>query len=208
MGDRATCWSITINNPTPQDMNFTMPAGWTMQGQMERGAEGTEHYQGCLKTPQVRFASVKKVFPRAHIEIARNRAALQIYVNKEDTRVATVPEFKSEIPNMFEYQGVIAAAWDDEEFNDFVLDRAERERTATKQTPVDDLAMEWADLLVSRDIMAGKVGVEYIAVNPMWRNVWKRFWRAILTRQRRQAADRQTDGDEEEKSEARDDPPA
>lgn len=198
MGDRATCWSITINNPTPLDLKPSLPMGWSMIGQMEKGAEGTEHYQGCLKTPQVRFSAVKKHFPRAHIEIARNKPALELYVQKSDTRVSAVAEIKSEIPNLFEYQHTVAKRWDDQEFNDFLDERAEREAKSAKQTPVDDLAMEYLDILVSRDISEGKQGVEYIAVNPMWRNSWKKFWRAILTRYRLQT-DRQT---EEEQSEA------
>lgn len=204
MGDRATCWSITINNPTQQDLNPTLPMGWAMTGQIEMGAEGTEHYQGCLKTPQVRFSAVKKLFPRAHIEIARNRPALELYVHKSETRVAAVQDVKSEIPNLFQYQHTVAARWDDQEFNDYLDERSELEAKSTKQTSVDDLAMEYLDILVSRDIADGRQGVEYIAVNPMWRNSWKKFWRAILTRYRAQTqTDRQTD--EEERSEAKSD---
>lgn len=45
------------------------------------------HYQLMVKTPQERFAAIKKVFPTAHIEVARNQKALEQYVHKEDTRV-------------------------------------------------------------------------------------------------------------------------
>ena len=62
MTERATCWSLTINNPTEQDLKVSLPAGWSMTGQMERGEEGTEHYQGMLKTTQVRFTAVKNYF--------------------------------------------------------------------------------------------------------------------------------------------------
>lgn len=65
-------------------------SGWGIEGQIERGEQGTEHYQLMVKTPQVRFTAVKKMFPTAHIELARNRAALQQYVHKEDTRVEEV----------------------------------------------------------------------------------------------------------------------
>lgn len=87
---RATAWSITINNPTADDDNAlkSLPQGWTVHGQKERGENGTEHYQILLKTPQVRFSTVKKLLGRAHIEVCRNPQALMQYVNKEETRVA------------------------------------------------------------------------------------------------------------------------
>lgn len=90
MSDRGTCWSLTINNPNDDDrQNMAMlPAGWSIRGQEERGEQGTLHLQLMLKTPQVRFSAVKKWFPRAHIEKARNEQALAQYVVKSDTRVS------------------------------------------------------------------------------------------------------------------------
>lgn len=90
MTDRGTCWSLTINNPTDDDrQNLAMlPAGWTVKGQEEKGEQGTLHLQLMLKTPQVRFSAVKKHFPRAHIEKARNEVALSNYVVKSETRVS------------------------------------------------------------------------------------------------------------------------
>jgi len=51
------------------------------------------------------------------------------------------------------------------------------------------------DTLVEKDILRGVCGVEYIAINPMWRSAWKRFWKAMVERERsgRQKTDRQTD---------------
>jgi len=43
---RATCWSLTINNPTKSDEEWIQQArqkGWQVEGQKEVGAEGTEH---------------------------------------------------------------------------------------------------------------------------------------------------------------------
>lgn len=71
-------------------MEAARSKGWGVEGQLERGAEGTEHYQLMVKTPQERFAAIKKVFPTAHIEVARNRKALEAYVHKEDTRVESL----------------------------------------------------------------------------------------------------------------------
>lgn len=90
MTDRGTCWSLTINNPTQDDedaIHIARQKGWKVEGQKERGEQGTEHYQLMLRTPQVRFSAVKKQFPRAHIELARNPSALATYVSKEETRL-------------------------------------------------------------------------------------------------------------------------
>ena len=203
MTERATCWSITINNPTEQDLKPSLPAGWSMTGQIERGEEeGTEHYQGMLKTTQVRFTAVKKVFPRAHIEVARNRSALEKYVHKDETRIATVPDNKSVVPSLFDYQHTIAARWDDNVFYQRVQQRRdyEDEHKGEKYQEEDDLAMDYLDFMVSEDIRNGVCGVEFIAINPMWRSAWKKFWRSMIARERiipSADADRQTDKAEE-----------
>jgi len=196
--DRATCWSITINNPLDVDLNVTLPAGWKIEGQIEVGEEGTEHYQAMLTTPQVRFSAVKKVFPRGHIEVARNRQALKKYVHKDDTRIGEVETRVSNIPTLFDYQHTIAGKWNDEEFIALRCDPA-----YDKKTP-GEKALEYVDILVERDILAGVCGVEYIAINPMWRSAWKRFWRAMVERERQKPpADKKTDRqtDEEERNE-------
>lgn len=88
---RATCWSVTCNlkNVSRATVESCMEAarskGWGVQGQVEVGAEGTEHFQLMIRTPQERFSALKKVFPTAHIEVARNPKALEQYVDKEDT---------------------------------------------------------------------------------------------------------------------------
>lgn len=198
--ERATAWSITINNPTGEDLNPTLPAGWKMTGQMERGEEGTEHYQGLLTTPQTRFSAVKKVFPRAHIEVARNKVALAKYVHKDDTRLAEVPDMKSSIPTLFDYQHKVAERWNDDEWREFL----ERRLLESPKTPVGELALEFVDNIVALDIENGMVGVEYIAINPMWRSAWKKFWRQMVKRDKMLADKRQTDRqdkDSDEKSE-------
>ena len=103
MTDRSTFWSVTINNPTPDDeecISVARSKGWTVTGQKETGSEGTPHYQLAVKTPQVRFTAVKKVFPRANIQIARNVPALLNYVHKEDTRTGELPSTSSQYPTI------------------------------------------------------------------------------------------------------------
>lgn len=167
-------------------MKPNLPAHWTLQGQMEKGKEGTEHFQGMLTTPQVRWSAVKKVLPRAHIELARNKLALAQYVKKEDTRNGEYTIVNSAIPNMFEYQGQVAS-----KFNMDLLLALHKEKVdewvasqdvKAKYPDLDEMAMDYLDRLVAADIENGVRGVEYIAINPMWRSSWKKFWRYIIKR--------------------------
>jgi len=179
MTERATCWSITINNPTPEDVRCEMP-GWTLEGQYEEGAEGTKHFQGRLKTPQVRFSAVKNVFPRAHIEVARNPEALAKYVRKEDTRIA---EFASTTTmNMFQAQDRICCMWNETEFKSYWPEKPEINWTEKDYTIREDAVLRYVDKIVSKQISQGETGLEFTGINPMWRSSWKKFYRAILER--------------------------
>nr|AJD07571.1 replication-associated protein [Sewage-associated circular DNA molecule] len=89
--DRASMWSITINNPTDADRQALKahPSFVKMvKYQDEIGDEGTLHIQGAVQTTQVRFSAMKKWLARAHIEIARNKQALLNYVEKSETAVS------------------------------------------------------------------------------------------------------------------------
>lgn len=151
--------------------------GWKLRGQYESGENGTRHFQGMLETPQVRFSAVKRVFTRAHIEVCRNKTALAKYVEKEETRVG---EYQgSAVPSLFQYQDTIAGLWDECEF---------RRRTADDQylkrfkCDVGDIALHYVDELVAKEIRKGQRGIEFIAINPMWRSSWKKFYASIITR--------------------------
>jgi len=179
---RGTCWSITINNPIDSDFDVKhLPAKWRLSGQMELGKEGTPHYQGMLTTPQVWFSAVKKVLPRAHIELAKNKLALQKYVSKEDTRLAEVPDIVSSIPTLFDYQHTIAQQWNDDEFNEFKSNIPDEQFAKLGE---GEIALQYVDTLVALDIEKGLIGVEYIAINPMWRSAWKRFHKSMIKRER------------------------
>lgn len=161
-------------------MSPVLPAGWKQQGQMEEGKEGTPHYQGMITTPQVRFSAVKKVFPRAHIEVARNRQALQAYVHKDETRLTVVADRQSNIPTLFDYQYTVARKWNEDDWRGF----AERRWEESPKMDIGDIALEYVDSIVAIDIENGVCGVEYIAINPMWRSAWKKFWRSMIKRER------------------------
>ena len=95
MSERGTMWSVTINNPVKTDeecLAIAHQKGWIVKGQKEVGENGTPHYQLSVNTrTQQRFSALKKVFPRAHIEIARKPSALNKYVVKKETRVGELP---------------------------------------------------------------------------------------------------------------------
>jgi len=149
--------------------------GWKLSGQYEEGENGTRHFQGMLTTPQVRFSAVKRVYPRAHIEVARNKKALQAYTSKEDTRVGAFAS--TGVPTIFEYQRVISQDWNEQEYQARVA--------VYPRHGLDDVAMIYLDELVAHRISEGAVGLEFIAINPMWRSSWKRFYRSIIERNAR-----------------------
>lgn len=183
MSDRATCWSVTINNPNKSDDdNIAMAkqkSGWAVYGQKEVGESGTPHYQLMITTPQVRFSAIKKAFPRSHIEIARDKKALTKYVNKEDTRIAILPT-DSKYPSL-------QTLWD--MFYDYlVLDNQENRFCRIGE----DERLLIFDQFISERIEEGYI-VETMAVNPQIRSSIKKFGRSIIIRSNiRRQTDRQT----------------
>jgi len=141
------------------------------------GKEGTRHFQGMLKTPQVRPSAVKKVFPRAHIEVARDPQALSKYCHKEETRLEThITQL-----NMFTAQKLIADQWNEVEWQAIIRPHMEK-----GETDFGAQALEYLDTLVAVEITKGTQCLEFIAINPMWRSSWKRFYRSIIKRHARQ----------------------
>ena len=128
----------------------------------------------------MRFSAVKRVFPRAHIEVARNKKALEAYVHKEDTRVG---EFAgTAIPNMFVFQDTIAEAFDMDEVKRRWLDE---DMSKLYKHDINEMVLAYTDELVADRILIGGRGLEFIAINPMWRSSWKKFWRYIIARNAR-----------------------
>jgi len=181
---RALSWSVTINNPTEKDLDFSWieaKPGWSIQGQMEKGSEGTPHYQGCLKTPnKPAFSTIKKCLPRAHIEKARNAQQLEAYVHKEETRLSLVDTKKSEIPTLFAYQRSVASKLHVHEI-DVILRLIPIEKYNEENVWIK--VHRFIDNVIKDDITAGVRGIEFIAINPMWLSSWKKFWREIITRE-------------------------
>ena len=182
MSDRATCWSVTINNPTSADdeniARAKQRSGWKVLGQKEKGENGTEHYQLMVKTPQTRFSSIKKAFPRAHIEVARNSRALEEYVQKDDTRVGSIPT-DDKFPSL-------SKLW--ELFNEYL-----ETWKVTREKMTGDDALYQFDLFISAYIEKG-FHIETMGVNPQIRSAVKKYLPSIVARIRNsiRQTDRQT----------------
>lgn len=179
---RGTCWSVTINNPKDSDDECIAIArqksGWKVYGQREKGDAGTEHYQLMVTTPQIRFSAVKKQFPRAHIELARDRVALSNYVQKEDTRIDSLPQAQDQYPSHSKLM-----SWYGEFFEQYGQEHSGVE---------DSEYLKIFDLMCERKIREGYY-VESYAVNPQIRSAIQKFGRAINFRERvRRQTDRQT----------------
>lgn len=175
--ERATSWSVTINNPTQEDeeqIALARQRGWKIEGQLEKGASGTPHYQLHVRTPQVRFSALKKAFPRSHIEIARNSAALAAYVTKADTRVGSLQSSQETYPSLSKFWVLVYNELSDEwngPAEDYILDNKMNDK---------HLLMMF-DEVVYRLIYNG-YHVESYATNPQIRSQFTKFAGAILMR--------------------------
>lgn len=191
-GTRGTAWSITCNlknitrNRVDDCIDAARTLGWGVEGQLERGnEEGTEHYQLLVRTPQVRFSAVKKVFPTAHIELARNVCALEQYVHKEDTRVEAL---KNVEVSFLTYPQVRT------QFFKWLVDQSLHE--SLYRDPEERL-QTW-DRFIGLSIEEG-MNCDLIGMNPQHRGCISKYWRHYIayelsrrqTEERRQL-DRQT----------------
>lgn len=183
--DRATCWSVTINNPTQADEDYMSEAqakpGWTVTGQLEVGAGGTEHYQLMVTTPQVRFSALKKAFPRSHIEVAREPKALAAYVVKDATRAGKLPDMDM-YPSQSAFYNLVVKELDvNPKPATTVLDMDDKAfakqvaRVQAGQLPKpSNEALDQLDWAVKRLISQG-YHVEHHGCNPQVRSAWKLY---------------------------------
>lgn len=191
---KSSCWSITINNPTEDDMvawsalatNYTWVKG--VKGQLEKGEEGTPHIQGMVMTGYGRFFNkLKQALPRAHIEVAENKFALANYVEKEDTRIGTIAaekvasqaDLQNEMVNLLMYglnaQLCSQANWDKN------YDSIAKNILANAH----EIRLAWELILdeaVKSLIIQGYFGVEFVVSNNQVRSAFKRYLPEILYR--------------------------
>lgn len=214
--EQSRSWSITINNPTQEDIDAWTNAtslNWVKEvvGQLERGANGTLHIQGLLKTDKVRFSQVKKAFPRAHIEAARSVTALAKYVVKEDTRLATLTASKVCTPQIVQQSlskhVIQLLAPNSDDFGvynvwtkvlkvDAKFHWVKTVAFGNPLTPVDtqnriiDVNTQWilehadtiVDSVVNKLIREGYYQVEFVLSNNQVRSAYKRYLPSIIIR--------------------------
>ena len=196
MSDRATCWSVTINNPVASDedrLGEARQKGWKVDGQLEKGENGTPHYQLIVRTPQVRFSAVKKAFPRAHIEVARNAVALASYVKKEETREGELPQTESKFPSLAGFYKLLVPVLFNIEDKHYRIDFAGGWYNKSVKIDAEQRLLDVLDIGTSALIRQG-YHVETLVVNSQTRSVWKRFGLEIIDRTiAEMSADRQTD---------------
>lgn len=177
---RSGCWSVTINNPTSEELQFAPVCeanGWKIEGQLEAGKEGTKHYQGMLDTPtKPTWTTVKRAFPRAHIEAARRRDLLKKYVHKEETRLAEVPSAGRDFPTMPQFALQLA--------RDLDISKIEKEIEEAGKFKVgesrESIITRNVDSAV-RNIMLREKNVYYAfyAVNPNFISIFRKFYKTI-----------------------------
>lgn len=193
--NKSCCWSITINNPTPDDLQqweILKDQKWvrSAEGQMEKGEEGTPHLQGMVKTLSVRFSQIKRALPRAHIEAARNVAALTKYVSKEETRVSALPAVRVAT------QSDVQKRMTDLTLGQYLAGGGENKREPfydwlQKVQFSNILKLEnthksieyWIDKSVRELILEGFYGVEFVMSNPQVRTAFKKYFAEIVIRQ-------------------------
>lgn len=210
-GTKARNWSITINNPTADDhvcIEQLKAKPWCKQwlGQLEEGDNGTPHIQAALKTDNIRFSQVKKALPRAHIEVARNAVALRQYVQKEDTRVASLPTVAVAQLSDLQKESLSVAmmhlqhkgSWLHWRPSSSRMRAGKMECTYTKELMSEETSVEeaidanyvyieenkrfWFDEAVNRLIRRGYYGAEMFGANQFTRSAFLQYFSAIIIR--------------------------
>lgn len=93
MPTKSRNYCLTINNPK-ETLEEISERGkkhglLTFNGQLEKGAEGTPHYQIFMAFPNpISFNTIRKLYSTAHIEPAKNALRAYEYCSKPDSRVS------------------------------------------------------------------------------------------------------------------------
>lgn len=160
-----------------------VPPGWHLTGQVEVApTTGQLHLQLMLKTPQVRFSAVKKQFPKAHIEPARDRMALATYVQKDETRVMAVAQ--PETPTIWQFSQMVADRISIDELVYSICNWRGLKHDAyiCWDDATGEEILKYVDVLVGRFVHEGIRGAEYMGVNPMFRSAWKTYGKSLIVR--------------------------
>lgn len=84
-------FSFTLNNYTETDIKDICDGKYQYIFQEETGELGTPHLQGMVCFPNaISELSVRRMIPRAHVEVCRKKHALINYCKKGDTRTGRI----------------------------------------------------------------------------------------------------------------------
>ena len=200
MTDRATAWSVTINmknvsqSTADECINSARSKGWKVEGQLEQGEEGTKHYQLMVRTPQTRFSAMKKMFPTANIQVARNVDALKQYVSKEETRIGSLPAQNDKYPSVTKMWELF---WDHIPTKEWFTGTDGDINQYASDLPVGDKQrLQYLDETGAWLIRSGYY-IEQHLVNPQVRSSFQKYAKELCIRTLKklvkESADRQTD---------------
>jgi len=193
---RGSHWSVTINNATETDHQQwaalkAQPWVKRAEGQLEQGESGTVHIQGMVVTEYGKFwQKLCDALPRAHVEVAKNKFALQQYVHKTDTRIGTVETVERPATRI---------ATQEDLQNEIVMQvrtiapSKYPERWAASEGDLQVFMQHhgfvvrsdadwWIDQAVNALIRRGYFGVEFTMANNQIRSAFKRYLDSIIIR--------------------------
>jgi len=166
-----TCYSVVINNPTETDegqIAAAKQAGWRVVGQLEKGDNGTPHYQLCVTAP-VEWKTMKSHFTRANIQEAEDPEALERYCTKTRTRVLDLTAKTPRTKN-------VKDAYSSEVFyNDVFAEAYEQNGEGTDELINKDDNLQTYDAAVNQLILTKGYSVAVRASRPDVRSAYRKY---------------------------------
>jgi hypothetical protein len=165
-----TWYSVVVNNPTDQDeaaLKEARSKGWLIEGQMEKGKNGTPHYQLALRTDEG-WTAIKQLLPRANIQEAEDPVALRRYVVKEATRVLDL----TPVPTKKKPQRTYNSA---DFYNDVFNEAHEQFNADTDELVKNDDTLKVYDLAVNQLILQNGYDIAIRATRPDVRSAYRKY---------------------------------
>jgi len=190
MPDKSTRWAFTAYEKQ-WPLFEVMPPGVAKWGWQQEVCPKTnrKHYQGYILLAQQQRASWLVIkFPGVHVEIARDWNALMNYCSKSATSVpGTQVSQTNNITNHYTYARQVALS---------LYSRSQEypgvpEYDFTSWT--DSEALRSIDTQVRLDITNGNISAAWLASNPAWLAMWRRYWKQYISGAGLEAQNRQID---------------
>ena len=165
-----TCYSVVINNPTDTDKEQIESAralGWRVVGQLEKGDNGTPHYQLCITAP-VEWKTMKSHFKRANIQEAEDPEALEKYCTKNKTRVLDLTEKKPLSKKREQYSSA-------DFYNDVFQEAFEQNGEGTDELINKDNNLQTYDAAVNQLILQNGYDIAVRATRPDVRSAYRKY---------------------------------